>query len=383
MAFKQGDHGSELRPFQEWLSREVPSYTGVRADGYYGNDEVRAVAEAQRRYGLPVTGMADDAFLDRAGYQPSRGAVRMSGTWVYTAAGTSGQWWMGPQFDVGEAARVAGKNHQPLAYPAGGFLGLMGGDPNISYDESIFSLKMEWARLLRVNTSGDIVVSGYSQSADGFKRAILELFGTGGEFAAHRHRLRRVICFGDPTRQPGPTKIGNNPPGSGIARLDTPAWLDDITYSITTHFDLYACTTDDTVVALFYPWFVKAETSLTFVGYSAQIVIPAIASYIGIVGPLLGGVLGAGGAAILAATTGIALPLMTQLITTFASAPPPDRQLVEALSAQGVLDDIPRLIRTLVALGGIQAHGEYHLPKPEFGGRTGIEVGIQLVNEVT
>jgi hypothetical protein len=34
------------------------------------------------------------------------------------------------------------------------------------------------------------------------------------------------------------------------------------------------------------------------------------------------------------------------------------------------------LIRTLVALGGIQAHSEYHLSKPEFGGRPGIEVGI-------
>lgn len=226
------------------------------------------------------------------------------------------------------------------------------------------------------------MVSGYSQSADGFKRAILDLFGDGGEFVVHRDRLRRVICFGDPTRQPGPTKIGNDPPGWGIARLDTPQWLDDITYSITTHFDLYACTTDDTIVALFYPWFVKAETSLTFVGYSAQIVIPAIASYFGIAGPLLGGVLGAGGAALLAAVTGIGLPLMTQLITTFVDAPPPDPRLVEALTAQGVLGDIPRLIKTLVVLGGIQTHGEYHLPKPEFGGRTGIEVGIQLVNEI-
>lgn len=133
MGFKQGDHGPELRPFQEWLSREFASYAGIKADEYYGNDEVRVVTEAQRRYGLPVTGEADDAFLERAGYQPSRGLVRTSETWVYTAAGTSGQWWMGPQFDVGEAAKAAGRNHQPLAYPAGGFLGLMGADPARQY----------------------------------------------------------------------------------------------------------------------------------------------------------------------------------------------------------------------------------------------------------
>ena len=31
------------------------------------------------------------------------------------------------------------------------------------------------------------------------------------------------------------------------------------------------------------------------------------------------------------------------------------------------------------ALPGLQAHGEYHVPKPEFGGRTGIQVGCDLV----
>jgi hypothetical protein len=40
---------------------------------------------------------------------------------------------------------------------------------------------------------------------------------------------------------------------------------------------------------------------------------------------------------------------------------------------------VTRVIRTLASLPGIQTHGEYHLPKPEFGGRTGIQVGCDIL----
>lgn len=85
MSFQIGDHGSDLRPFQEWLNRKFASYAGIRVDEYYGLDEARVVAEAMRRYGMEPSvldivigtqsvtvegAIATDAFLQKAGYHP-------------------------------------------------------------------------------------------------------------------------------------------------------------------------------------------------------------------------------------------------------------------------------------------------------------------------
>lgn len=108
MGFKLGDHGPHVRPFQEFLNRKFSSYSNIKVDEYYGNDEARVVAEAQRRYGLPITGEADDNFLARAGYKPppvvpQLPAERPRGT-LYTCQGTvPSTMWTGPQADVARA----------------------------------------------------------------------------------------------------------------------------------------------------------------------------------------------------------------------------------------------------------------------------------------
>lgn len=383
---KLGSQGEQVLAWQEMMRRRFKSYAverdggPLRADSYFGYSDQDVASEWQRRLRRPVTGQVSDDELRILGLLPGMPAAATSTTWVYTAAGTGAPWWVGPQFEIGKHAEFRGLNHQPLAYPAGGFLGQP--DPKLSYNESIAILKNEWARLLRLNTVGDIVTIGYSQSADGLQRAAAELFGEDGEFESQRHRLRMAVMLGNPTRVPGPTKLGNNPKGAGIARWYPPDWLQDATVDITTHDDLYACATNNTLVPLFYPWFVKAETELPFVAYSAQIIIPAIASYFGIAAPLLTGALGAGGVTALAFFTRIAVPALTQMLGAASDAPPPDPKLVAALSAQGVLGDIPRLIRTLRALAGIHAHNSYHVPRPEFGGRTGITVGFQLIDQL-
>lgn len=380
MLLRVGSQGAEVIEWQQWFGRKYAAYAPP-VDGYYGYADRDATKIMQAQLRVPVTGEFDDVTAAAAGYGNRPGipesSPRTSTTWVYSAAGTRGHWSQGPQFAVGGAAKAAGKQHQPLAYPAAGFFGQP--DPGVSYLESIEILCQEWARLLRINREGDIVAVGYSQSADGFIRAALRLFGPGGEFESQRHRLRRIVALGNPCRQRG----SGAAPGWGISRLVLPDWLAPLVRDVTTTGDLYACAEDTTLVPLFYPWFIRAETSLAFAGYSAQVVVPAIASFLGIAAPLLGGVLGAGGAAIIAAVTGLALPLITQLISGYADAPAPDSELVEALSAQGLLRNMPKLVATLAALAnGVRIHGEYHLPKPEFGGRTGIDVGVQLVNEI-
>src|SRR5712675_630928 len=108
------------------------------------------------------------------------------------------------------------------------------------------------------------------------KRAVLRLFGPGGKYEQLRSRINGLVLFGDPARQPGPARISSipalyrNPPGWGISRLIVPDWLNAITCSITAEGpsgpDMYACTPgdnvppdDETLLPLFYDWFVRAE----------------------------------------------------------------------------------------------------------------------------
>lgn len=315
--------------------------------------------------------------------------------YFYSAPGSGADFNIGPSWDVGEYARnILNINHIPLQFPKGGYLGLMGGDPGLSYVDVITAEDEDLAQQLSVNPDIDdpeleLWFSGYSQSADGMKRSILRLFGSGGKFEHLRSRINGLVLFGDPSRQPGPARISSipalyrNPPGWGISRLLVPDWLNAITYSITTEGpsgpDMYACTAgdnvppdDETLLPLFYEWFVQAETELPFVGFSASIIIPALTSYLGIVGLFVGPAV--------AGLAGISLEFAGMLVNSYGgkSADPEKVAFLKAnvlISPQGVT----RVIKTLASLPGIQTHGEYHLPKPEFGGRTGIQVGCDIL----
>jgi hypothetical protein len=68
-----------------------------------------------------------------------------------------------------------------------------------------------------------------------------------GQPLAHRAGdLLKVITFGSPCRPPGPTLLGNNPPGSGISGIYTPEQFRSRTYDFVLNGDMYATATDDT-----------------------------------------------------------------------------------------------------------------------------------------
>jgi hypothetical protein len=321
--------------------------------------------------------------------------------YYFSAPGSGATNTVGPANDVGVWAQdVLNINHIRLTFRMGGYLGLLGGDPGLSYIEVIADeaadLERQIENALRaegmdadnpdtwLNTTIEFWFGAYSQSADGMKKAIARQFGDGGRFEKLRSRINGLILFGDPSRQPGPVKgqsAGYSPPGWGIARYLAPKWLEAISYSITTNGDMYACTADDTLLPGFYRWFIEAETSLSFVEFSAGIVIPAIASYLGIVGPLLGGLFGGAGAAIISGATGVGLPFLTQMLNSGAVEDPYITKLRNDLSAKGLLTigGITKLFKTLAALPGIDTHGRYWEPRPEFGGRTGIQVGCEIM----
>lgn len=375
------------------------------------NDQIRSgVAPFASDPYVNVDGIYDWAMKIAVGVLPHRAAAAPTPVYrpiyYFSAPGSGANNLVGPASDVGNlisdgwGGQYPGLalwiNHWRLNFPIGGYLGLMGGDPGLSYNEVItdegndletqvqLAINEVQAKGLDPMIALELWFGAYSQSADGMKKAVARLFGTGGRYEAYRARINGLILFGDPTRQPGPVKgqsAGYNPPGYGIARYVAPIWLEALTYSITTNGDMYACTQDDTMLPGFYAWFVKAETSISFVEFSAGIIIPAIASYLNIAGPLIGGIFGSAGASIISLATGVGLPFLTQILGSGAVDDPEVVKLRNDLSASGLLTigGITKLFKTLAALPGIQTHGEYFIPKPEFGGRTGVQVGYDII----
>ncbi|QFG09056.1 endolysin [Mycobacterium phage ThulaThula] len=383
--------GDDVTHWQHWARDYAESYAVLMGpvDGYYGYSDAEFTREMQRRlvaagHAIAITGVFDEATAAIVGYAGAQPDEERRPIWIYTAPGSGAPWNVGPAFELGELCRKILKlNHQPVGYPIGGYLGLMGGDPAFSYLDVTGAQAAEFGRLLRTNpdviaamearrldrnarVDVEIWVSGYSQSADGFEDALEHLFGDGGEFELIRDRLNGVIQFGNPSKDK-----------TGIARKTRPAWLLRLITNVTTRGDFYAEANDE-IRPLFYEWFIRAETELPFVVYSAQIIVPAL---LNLVAPFLGGGLANPAALpLLAGLTGAGAGVLGSVLGGVLGAKDkPNPELVELLSVRGVLTNLGELVKLLAALPGLQAHGEYHLSKPEFNGRTGIQVGYDVV----
>lgn len=401
---KIGYSGPLYYHWYDWATRYAESYAfllGAR-DGYYGTHEAAFTSELQRRKGIVIDGIFGDRTAAAVGYKwPGTAAPPVvedrRPIWFYSCPGSGADFWLGPSHDVGQM--VCGRgfnepgrreslriNHQPVKFAKGGYLGLMGGDPTLSYIDVINDQKASIRWLLQNNpdvrramaarraarlavVDVELWFSGYSQSADGLCDAVLELFGDGGEFELIRDRINGLIVFGNPAT-----------PVTGIARKVYPAWLVALMRNINTVDDFYAVARDK-IRPLFYEWFIRAETELPFVVYSAQIIIPAL---LNLVAPFLaGGLANPAAIPILAGATGLGGSLLGPIIGgVLGSREKPNPELVELLSVQGVLTSLPDLIELMRSLPGLQSHGSYHAicpPRPEFGNRVGTQVAYDII----
>lgn len=392
--------GDEVTHWQRWAVKYAPAYAFLlgAVDGYFGGSDEAFVREMQRRlaaagHSVVIDGIFGERTAGLVNYAGAKPLPTYRPIWFLSCPGSGADFWLGPSYDLGQM--VAGKgfngpgreslniNHQPVKFAKGGYLGVMGGDPKLSYIDVIRDQLASIRWLLQNNPDvsramearrGDrgakvdveLWLSGYSQSADGLLEAVLALFGDGGEFELIRDRINGLILFGNPAT-----------PVTGIARKTFPAWLNALTVNINTRNDFYAVAKDK-VRPLFYEWFIEAETELPFVVYSAQIILPAIANLIPVLGPLAGPFF----PLLLAGQVGLTalLPLLTAVVGGVNSAAKkPNPKLVELLSLQGILTSLPDLLGLLAALPGLQSHGAYHLPVAEFGGRTGPQVGYDHI----
>lgn len=396
---KRGYQGPLYDAWFDWASRKYSKRAFLlgKKDGYFGSDEENWVRDTQKALGLVQDGIFGDRLAAATGYVwPGHTAPPVveerRPIWFYSNPGSGSGWDAGPGFVVGEM--VAGKqwnhpgrqslriNHQPVGSIIGGYLGLMGGDPKYSYLDVIADQAREQARLLRENpdvaramtarrsdrrapVDVELWFQGYSQKADGLLEAVSGLFGPGGEFELIRDRINGLILHGNPA-----TAV------TGIARKTFPEWINDLTHNVNASDDFYAVARDR-IRPLFYEWFIRAETEIPFVVYSAQIIIPAL---LNLIAPFLGGIASPMAVPFLSATTGVSAGLLGSIVGQVVQTDQkPNPDLVELLSVTGVLTHLPDLIELLGALPGLQSHGSYHLPRPEFGGRDGQMVAYDIV----
>src|SRR4029079_1176975 len=112
-------------------------------------------------------------------------------------------------------------------------------------------------------SAGQFYLCGYSQGAEVVIRT-LRLMLPWQPLAHRAGGLLKGITFRNPSRPPGPTLLGNNPPGSGISRIYTPDQFRSRTYDFILNGDMYATATDDTLRHLGYEALTPLELELPF-----------------------------------------------------------------------------------------------------------------------
>ena len=378
---KRGYQGPLYGPWFDWAFRKYSKLQGLlgRNDGYFGTDEERWVFALQANLGIVQDGVFGDRTAAAAGYTwPGAAApplvLERRPIWKYSAPGSGAPGNVGPAFLLGERCkRELRINHQIIDYPIGGYLGLMGGPPDLSYNDVIELLYQSLRRLLGANpdvqramaarrvdrqarVDVELWIDGYSQSADGVRRAAARLFGPGGEYELIRDRINGLVLFGDP-----------GTPVTGISRMKYEPWLEQLVTDINYPNDFYAIAPDKIRGAMF-GIITEAEMSLPFFVHVLRLgarIIPDWLTFLpigGMLGQIGGGMFGPLAQLSVGMMTGLnGNPLMGQMMGMAGSATDAaiDQQLYELLRPTGVLASIPDMIGLIGALPGLQAHGGY------------------------
>jgi hypothetical protein len=378
LPYKKGSNGPEIRAWQDWAYRYAASYADLIGpkDSYFGLGEEAFVKRLQSNLKIPQTGVFSELEARLTGYVYRGGtsvvtppAARRK-IWFYSNPGSGANEFVGPSFEVGERCRNILKiNHQPVKSLVGGYLGLLGGNPEFSYVEATWDQykSIEW--LLDNNPDindpeVEFWFSGYSQKADGLEDALEVLFGDGGfihpgdktqtpcppgKYRHLRSRINGVIQFGNPSTK-----------HTGIARKVRPSWLDSLIHNINKPDDFYAVALDK-IRPPMYGIIVQAEMELPFFVHVLRIAVPIITKWLNFIP--IGGAFGPFVQMALAGATGLNAnsPLLGIFMSQAASNKDTalDQELINLLSPTGVLSSIPDLIQLVSALPGIQSHGSY------------------------
>ncbi len=247
MALKLGSNGPVVLAWQQIMLRRFTSYAKaadggpLRADGYFGHDDLAVHQEWQHRAHRAVTFVVSDQELALLGVvqRPTGKPV------LITAQGTGVDMWTGPPADTArELERRKLCQWQPLGnWPAATFPMWPSITQGVAEGEKQIRL---WAG----DRGQDIWLAGYSQGAIVTSLLWKYSLSPGGPLADLRHKVTKAVTWGNPMRETGRFRGDGADwdarPDTGGAMVDrlenTPAWWVDFAHKA----DLYTdCEMDD------------------------------------------------------------------------------------------------------------------------------------------
>lgn len=233
------------------------------------------------------------------------------------------------------------------------------GDPTHSYVDACNEGSAEFLRLALPLVGVPKVVLPYSMGADAARQA-LERWP-----ADRRDEIKFIGAFGNPCRRPGPTLLGNDPGGQGIAGVWYPEWTWDRLYDFTQPGDMYPNATG--LLPQLYQILTRMEATTDFALYLFNL----LASSFGptLLGTVASTLSGAG-----------ALSGILGLIT-----PGPATQTSGTINLMAMITNIPAIIQTIAAaLQFVQtnAHFRYNdLPQSYWRDLPAVDCAAQLITE--
>lgn len=253
------------------------------------------------------------------------------------------------------------------------------GDVTHSYQNALDEGTAETLKLAAPLVGVPKVLIGYSMGDDIVNHVLWNWWPD------RRDELKVVVGIGPPSRNPGPTLLGNNPPGQGISGLFTPEWARGRTYQFVADGDMYGCAVG--LLPQLYQILIRLEVSIEFAmflfsqltsGFGGQLLGLAGAAVpgFGALAPILGMLTGSGGGGLLGGFGGLLGGSQT------APVPGTNAAVLQPLS---LLTMLPAIIPTLAAalkFVSTNAHYHYHdQPRPEWRGLTAVDCAAQIIAE--
>lgn len=333
MPLKLGSQGPLTGSWQRQMVGRFTSYAKaadggpLKVDAYFGRDDLAVHNEWQRRVRRPITKEVSDQELAILGLIAPPPAQR----------------------DRRFTIQGVGYNTNAFLVP----------DPQHSYVEMVNEGAAEGMRLAIADRGPKVLIT-YSGGSD-----------TGTEFlhrwpAERRDEIKMVVAYGDPSRRPGPTLLGDNPAGQGIGGRWAPEWIWPRYYNFCLPGDMYCCTNARSLQPLFYRILTRAELTFDFAVYLFQVLTSDLGP--ALLGTQKSDLAGAGGFASIAAavTTGAANVIGGQILQPL--------QLFSML---------PVILNSLVSLAKFAVsgdHGKYHVT-PAWNGLNGVDRAVQLITD--